>query len=384
MRKSNIFILYTIALLQGMVFYAPIATLYRTSQGLTISQVTFIESIFLVLSFLFEIPWGVLADRIGYKHTMLVCNSLYFVSKLVFWQAHSFAAFLAERILLAVIITGLSGVDISMLYLSCTEAESHRVFSRYNAMQTVGLLAASLICSRCVGSNFQTAGFLTVLSYGAAMILTFFLTEVRDNEPRRPERAFMFAVFRDTVSHPALLLFLLASALLAQTHQTITVFLGQLQYEKLGMATADMSGVYILVSLAGLLGVFSPKLTMLVGTHTALQLCCALAALSCLTLALSKTTWPCVAAVILFQIAFHLADPLKTQLQNKQIITTDRATALSVHTIFMDTAGAGVSIVLGTTAEAHLSCAFLLGAAFCIIAGILLAIFVKKTDSFPA
>ena len=59
--------MYAISLLQGMVFYAPIATLYRTAQGVTISQIALIESISLILSLLFEVPWGVLADRIGYK-----------------------------------------------------------------------------------------------------------------------------------------------------------------------------------------------------------------------------------------------------------------------------------------------------------------------------
>ena len=64
MKKKNIRLMYLLALLQGMVFYAPIATLYRQAQGVSIAQITQIESLSLALSILLELPWGILADRI--------------------------------------------------------------------------------------------------------------------------------------------------------------------------------------------------------------------------------------------------------------------------------------------------------------------------------
>lgn len=97
--RKNRYLLYAIALLQGMVFYGPIATLYRQAQGVTILQITLIESISLALGILLEVPWGIIADRIGYRRTMIFCSGLYFLPKLVFWQADGFAGFLLERIL---------------------------------------------------------------------------------------------------------------------------------------------------------------------------------------------------------------------------------------------------------------------------------------------
>lgn len=47
--KKNIRIMYAMSLLQGMVFYGPIATLYRQSVGVTVFQITFIESVSLAL-----------------------------------------------------------------------------------------------------------------------------------------------------------------------------------------------------------------------------------------------------------------------------------------------------------------------------------------------
>ena len=131
MIKRNIRILWGIALLQGMVFYAPVATLYRQAAGLGIFHITLIESISLWLIICLEIPWGWAADRIGYRKTMLCCCGIYFISKIVFWQAEGFCGFLLERILLSIVCAGISGVDSTMLYLSCGEGKSHWAFSIY-------------------------------------------------------------------------------------------------------------------------------------------------------------------------------------------------------------------------------------------------------------
>ena len=121
--KRNIYLMYAIAFLQGMVFYGPVATLYRQACGVSVFQITVIESISLFLCILLEVAWGVAADRIGYKKTMVFCCVLYFLSKIVFWRASGFGGFLAERVMLSVVIAGLSGVDTSILYLSCNSGK---------------------------------------------------------------------------------------------------------------------------------------------------------------------------------------------------------------------------------------------------------------------
>ena len=75
--KRNIYLMYGISLLQGMVFYGPIATLYRQAAGVTVFEITLIESISLALCIALEMPWGVVADRIGYKNTLVISSLIY-------------------------------------------------------------------------------------------------------------------------------------------------------------------------------------------------------------------------------------------------------------------------------------------------------------------
>ena len=224
--NRNIWLMYAIAFLQGMVFYGPIATLYRQSAGITIYQITIIESISLVLTILFELPWGIVADKIGYKKSMLFCCVLYFLSKIVFWKAASFTAFLAERILLSIVISGLSGVDSSILYLSCDKGKSQKVFGIYNNLQTLGLLFASAVYSVVIKDNYRLAGLLTVCCYGIAAIIAFWLVEVKSfNCERKKDAAGDFIKpLRQIFKSKYIILFLLGVALFNETHQTITVF----------------------------------------------------------------------------------------------------------------------------------------------------------------
>ena len=373
MIKRNIVLLCGIALLQGMVFYAPVATLYRQAAGLGIFHITLIESISLGLTIVLEIPWGWLADRIGYKRTMLVCCGLYFVSKIVFWQAQGFGGFLLERILLSIVCAGLSGVDSSMLYLSCREDNGHRVFSIYENLGQMGMLLAAGVYALWIGNDYRLAALLTVLSYGAAALLSLGLVEVLPMHKKRnavPGKN-MLAVLKGQLGNRSVLLLLLSVGLLNESHQAITVFLSQLQYARGGMPHQEMSLAYIIVSIAALTGGFSAGLCARTGAKrmgTGLLL---LAGISCLALGLFSMPVVSVMAVVILRLCFSLMQPLQIDLQNKQITTQDRATALSMNAVVMDSLGIFLNLVFGKLADIRLEAAMFLGAVLCGISSLL-------------
>lgn len=365
MNKKNIYLMYAIALLQGMVFYGPIATLYRQAQGISVLQITVIESVSLILCLLLEIPWGIVADKIGYRRTMIFCCTLYFVSKIVFWQATSFAAFFLERVMLSIVIAGLSGVDSSILYLSCKGEKSQHVFGLYNSLQTTGLLIAALVFSAVVGSNYKLAGLLTVISYGIAALLSLGLKKVKQEEAGHFYAGEFLSLLRQTLKNRDLLLLLLGIAFLSETHQTITVFLNQLQYVKCGLSSSAIGYIYIAVTIAGLCGIFSSQLTKAVGLAQTSGVLFAAAIAACILLAFTSSAWLSVVGILALRISYSLFQPLQTELQNKQVYTPNRATALSINAIFIDSVGTGTNVAFGALAERNLTYAFLFGAGLC-------------------
>ena len=137
---QNVRLLCLVAFLQGMVFYAPVAALYRTRAGVSLGQIALIESVSWLAVLALEIPWGLLTARIGYRATLIGCCGLYFVSKLVFWRADSFGDFLAERLLLSAVTAGLSGCDSACL---CLWAGKHAQRGQRRHVPGRGRLAAT-------------------------------------------------------------------------------------------------------------------------------------------------------------------------------------------------------------------------------------------------
>ena len=362
MRKRNLYILYAMALLHGMVFYAPVATLYRRMAGLGIFEISLIESISLTLTIGLEIPWGWVADRIGYRKSMIFCCGLYFISKLVFWQADSFGGFLMERILLSVVCAGLSGVDSSMLYQSCENGESHRVFSIYQYLGDLGMLIAAGIFALWIGENYRLAAALTAVSYGLAAALVLGLQEVRRKQRQKNAGKLLIRQWKDK----KLLFLVLAAAMLGETHQSITVFLNQLKYESFGMDNGAISAAFVAVSLTGLVGGFSARLREKLGVRTMGRGLLALGGVCCLVLAGTKMVWLSVGAVLTLRGCFSLFSPLYQDLQNKAITIPDRATALSMNAVLHDGLGIFLNIVFGAIAQVDIHGAFLFGVALCL------------------
>lgn len=373
--KRNVWLMYAIALLQGMVFYGPIATLYRQSAGITIFQITIIESISLVLCILLELPWGIIADKIGYKKTMLFCCSLFFISKIVFWKASDFEAFLVERILLSIVISGLSGVDSSILYLSCDKDESQKVFGIYNNLQTAGMLFASPVYSLIIKDNYRAAGLLTVYSYGIAAILAFWLIEVKSNHGKSEKgiTGDFIKLLKQILKKKKLILFLIGVALFNETHQTITVFLNQLQYVKCGLTNTAMGFIYIGVTLVGLLGAFSEKLTRVLGAMKFTFILLGMAVIACAILGVTANAYLSVGSIAIFHISFSLFQPLQMELQNQQVISQNRATELSINSVIMNCVGIVTNLIYGKLADISLALSMFTGSLLCLV-GLLLIV----------
>ncbi len=367
-KKSNIRLLYAIALLQGLIFYGPIATLYRQIQGLSVFDITLIESISLITMILLELPWGYVSDKIGYKKTLIICNILYFISKIIFWKADGFSLFLAERLVLSIVISGLSGCDSAYLYLCAGERDSQKVFGIYEAMTTTGLICASVIFSVIIRDNYSLAAFLTIISYGMAMVLSLFLSEVKTKTTRHIRFNEQIKMICSAImQNKSFFMFLFAAALLAESNQTITVFLNQLQYLRSGIEPRYMGYIYILVTISGLLAAYSCKISERLGEAATIKLLFSAACLACIMLALYSNPIISVMGILILRISASLFVPIRMDIENRQINLSCRATILSVYSSAVNVMAVGTNLIFGKMADINIKYAMISGAIFCFI-----------------
>ena len=202
-----------------------------------------------------------------------------------------------------IMMPGISGVEASMLYLSCPEEQSQRVFGRYQTCQQLGLLFAAGVYGLWIGSNYRLAAFLTVVSYALAALLSLGLAEVNQRKEVPTTLGSAVETLRDTVRNRRLMFLILGIALVEVVHQTVTVFTNQMKYIQVGMSTGVIAAVYMLMTACGLAGERSDWLTKRLGAkHLGLILICG-SAVSCLGLAWVKTPLAAVAGVLMLRIS---------------------------------------------------------------------------------
>lgn len=382
MIKKNIYLLYFISFLQGMVFYSSVSTLYRQNNGITIFQISIIESISLALCIVLEIPWGIAADKFGYKKIMVICSVLFFVSKILFWQSKNFTGFLFERIILSIVISGLSGVDTSILYLSCKKSEKQFVFGLYNSFGIAGLLISTLVFSIFISDNYKISAFLTVITYFMAAVLSFFLSDVKivKQVKKQNEIKHFIATLQKVFKNKYLLMFIIGTSLFNQTYQTISVFLNQIQFNKCRISSKTVGYVFIISNIVGLLSVFSSIITNILSVKKVIIFCFCISISSCIILAATNSAILSVIAVLLLTFAFAIYAPLQNTIENDQIISTDRATILSVFSTVSTSIGIITNYIFGAFTQFNISLGFCCGIIFCVIGFIFTYIWVKKSN----
>lgn len=367
MKNNDVRIMLCIAFLQGMVFYASIATLYRTSAGLSLNQISIIESTSYLLTVLFEIPWGIIADRIGYRATMIFCTILYFLSKIVFWQADTFFLFLLERVILSVVFAGLSGVDTSILYLS-DQKNSQRTFSIYGALGTAGMIVSSFVTALLIKDQYRLAGLLTIFPYAAAAILVFFLKEVKATEKKQNLHDIL-STLNETVHNRTLLFLVIGAGLFSESIHMIMVFLNQPVYAATGMDTTWISFVFIGMTLLSLMEVCSAPFTKKIGRQKAGVLFFTAAVTASLLLSIASSRYLAISCIAIANVTYVMFMPLFTSYEHDLVRSGERATVISVGALITDLIASGVDLIIGRASDFSLSAAFL-SAALLLVAGL--------------
>lgn len=377
MKNKNILIMYLISFFQGMIFYASISTIYRTSRGLTLSEYALIDSITFIFTLVMEMPWGVIADKIGYKKTMLLANGFYLISKFVFLNAHSFFGFLMERVLFAIAVSGLSGVDISILYLSVDQDKSQKVFSRYAAFNNAGVLIAAAIFSLFALSHYQTALY-TLIAYAIGFGLNFLLTEVKNEEEKDKRLPFM-KVLTDSLKDYRFLLFILGTALCSVATWVIIVFLNQEQYISCGGNERFIGMTFVISGLMNFSGMLSADLTKKLGDRRSGYFLITGMIICALSLSFARNLYLSFILIAMTDVFYSMYTPLINRMESDHVKISDRATQISIYMMISDLVSVIPDVLLGKTAEMSLPLTFRLCALLLVVSGLTFSLGLKNS-----
>lgn len=375
--KKNVYILFLICFLQGLVFYYPISTLYRTSHGLTLMEISMIESVSFIVTLLFEIPWGYLGDRWGLKRVLIVANGLYFISKYIFYIADGFTLFLIERILLGLAIAGLSGCDSSLLYLS--SGDNHvKTFSIYSLCGTLGLLVASVVYSIVLVDNYSLAAFLCMIMYMISFMLTFVLDDLKEESSSNEKTSINISTI--IKGNKTILIFIIGSVLFSETIRELTLFIGQVRLLEVNLTSSLFGVVAFLLTVMEFSSIFSDRLSNWLGYSKLITIGVMVSACSMIFIGYFDNSYTVMIGLLILSMNGALLNPIFEVLQQESVEGVNRASTISTYNVFGSCVAIALNVMYGWVGDYSSKLVYYVAIVVLAVSILSMGIYIKKVD----
>jgi len=197
--KSNIWKFYLFQILTGLTFFVPIIVLFWQTNGLNLTQVMILQSLFALAVVVLEIPTGYFADIFGRRKSLIFAASFLALGSFAYSLGYNFYQFLIAEILLAFGVSLVSGTDSALVYDTLKDLKQEKLYKKIwgNAIFYY-LIATSIACviGGFIGKiNFRWT-FYAMLPFMILLIpLSFSL-----KEPKRHKfifkRDYLFELFK--------------------------------------------------------------------------------------------------------------------------------------------------------------------------------------------
>lgn len=375
--------------LSSLYFTVPIQTLFFFAKGLKFSEVMLLESILLIGILLFEIPTGVIADKIGRKWSLVSGALLGLIAWIPWFLADGFALFAVSFFLSGIAIAFQSGCDQALIFDDLKNEgraeEMQKVIGKYFGSITLAVGLASLIGGYLATSQNLDAFYalykLNVAMQSAGLLVLLSVRESRstkEGEEREHATEKSLKLFLDGLRHllrhrKLRRIFLLS--IFTLPFSFVLVYIFQPYFTVAGVAPLWFG---IAVSTASLLSLsakfFAYRIEKFCGAAKGAFLVSALPGVIWLVMATVFHPLFSVIVYIMNDAAGNLRDPIFSDYLNRHIESRNRATVLSTISLAGSLYSVMIRPVIGFLADIDLRYGFVLMGMIILIAAIIFRI----------
>ena len=131
--ESNPRLLVAFHGVQMTLFPVSIMTLFwKHDVGLSMTEIMLVQAFFGFTMAIFEFPSGYVADRMGYRRTLIVSSVLSFIGWVAYSCSDSLPGVIVSEAILGVGIAMASGCDSALMYESLSDMDDEQSFARWN------------------------------------------------------------------------------------------------------------------------------------------------------------------------------------------------------------------------------------------------------------
>ena len=384
MNFDNITKLKLIYFFKSLFFFSPILTLFYFSRSLNTFQVVSLEAILIISVLVFEIPTGILADKIGRKFCLNLLIFFYIIGNVWTIFAFSYIEFFIIEILFGIGIAFGSGAIEALVYDSLKyqgkEKQMSKVWGSINSYMLIASIIAVTI-GGYIARSHNPKTFVILLwfyTFGAiiAFVISFFITESKHTREIKKETPLV--LFKESTLHilkNKSLRRIIYLSLFTIPFTYIIMFLFQ-PYFLIAKVPNMFFGVAMAAGmiLGALLMKYAYKIEEILGMKKTIFLATILPGL--FYLAMAFVIGPAMSFIwyVLLKGVSSLRDPLFSQYQNDHIQSHNRATVLSVISMITAVYLAIMRLVIGKIANSNLILSFIVMGGIIVLGSILFRI----------
>ncbi|MCY3865691.1 MAG: MFS transporter [Chloroflexi bacterium] len=383
MYAANINKIIIISFCQHFHLYIHAYALLLLGRGLTLVQISLIESILIGTIFLMEVPTGVLADRVGRKWSIFCSTLLLMCAEFIFIFARDYEWYVLVALLAGVGYAFASGAIEALLYDSLPpenrEEAMKRAMGRVNSWSMIAFVIAPIVGGLLIGDaaleNFIPAIALTVVALFVGLLVCLTLREPPVEAAEKKEssaamlRAGLSLLYRNRRLRRLVLLVVFTLPFTDALAVTLAPpYLVQNEVSPFAIGAVLSAGSL----LAAFTQRYAYKVESWLGRDRAIATLILLPGL--LYWMLAAVVGPiATASVMILMYGFsNMKGPLFSAYQNALIESKNRATALSLINMFVSLFVALGAPVYAALAEQSLEQTFVLMGAVIVAAALLL------------
>ena len=176
-------------------------------------------------------------------------------------------------------------------------------------------------------------------------------------------------------------MFIVAVALLSEVSHSVTVFLNQLQYQRSGIGVKYFGVIMAMIQLLTMLSAKSYVITKSIGQGKTVSIMAGGICIGTLLLVFTSNPMASIMLIAMVGLCNAMILPISSDIQNKSISTSDRATILSAYAMTIDIVSAFINMAIGKTANQSIQLSFVVCSVLAAAALLMSWYFFRRTNA---
>jgi MFS family permease len=326
--------------LRFALFPIPVITLFwRDHIGLSLTDIMVLQAIFGVSVVAFEFPTGYVADRIGYRQSLLAGGFFWVIGWTLYALATTFPGVVLAEVVLGIGMAFISGADSALLFVSLEAGGKATHYRQWEGRVRAASQASEALSSSVGGWMYTIAPRLpfwmqvpTALA-GLCAIGALSEGKRRPSPGRISHLAHAWHIVRHALIHHARLRTAIALSVTLGISTFIGVWLIQPWMQQRGIPAGWFGPIWAMAHLwLAAVSLLSFRVADRWGLRPTLLACCVIAAASYLGLAFTSSTFGVLFYLGLMTVR-GLQNPLLASVLQADAPDEDRASVLSLNAL---------------------------------------------------